>query len=196
MKVIFLDIDGVITTPPTWTINFDNLQLIKDLVDITNAKIVLSSSWKNSCNNDIKLVKEKLKTYLKCFSDNDKLTNLFNWFINNIYDITPSNGACRGDEIQKYLDHHTNIDNYVIIDDDSDMNDEHVYHFVQTDSTFGITQRELTLCNYVLNDKPIWNALSLNSILKYEWRKKLENLPNKYDFLMQYKNLNEKNSNI
>ena len=46
MKVIFLDFDGVITIPPKWYLKADKIKWIKKIVDETDAKIVVSSSWR------------------------------------------------------------------------------------------------------------------------------------------------------
>jgi len=46
MKVIFLDFDGVITIPPKWYLNAGKIKWIKKIVDETDAKIVVSSSWR------------------------------------------------------------------------------------------------------------------------------------------------------
>ena len=46
MKALFLDFDGVITLPPKWILNLDKIKLIKKIVDETDAKIIVSSSWR------------------------------------------------------------------------------------------------------------------------------------------------------
>lgn len=53
MKVIFLDIDGVLNSSKTIGRNFDypeldprNLKVLKDIVELSHAVIVLISSWK------------------------------------------------------------------------------------------------------------------------------------------------------
>lgn len=49
MKIIFLDVDGVLNSIEdrfSWTIETDkHLEILKYIVDKTNAKIVVSSSW-------------------------------------------------------------------------------------------------------------------------------------------------------
>lgn len=51
MRVIFLDIDGELTyagysNEETHNIDSEKVVLLKEIVDATDAKIVLSSSWK------------------------------------------------------------------------------------------------------------------------------------------------------
>lgn len=49
MKVIFLDFDGVITTMKShWNLCKEKMELVKEIVDKTGAKIVISSSWRHS----------------------------------------------------------------------------------------------------------------------------------------------------
>lgn len=177
MKVIFLDFDGVITIPPRWTINIDKLKNLKKIIDATDAKIVVSSSWRSS---NIERTKEHI---IDRTSNND----IINWFIDNIYDITPfiSNdkykGTGRGGEIQTWLDAHPEVENYIILDDDSDMLMSQLYHFIETDWMFGLTEREVELSIAVLNNKQIFNSISLNYVLRYEWQKKCDGLENLYN---------------
>ena len=70
MKIIFLDFDGVITIPPKWNLNANKIKLIKKLVEETNAKIVISCSWRHSNLEDtIKSIIGYTKNVLKqkCF---------------------------------------------------------------------------------------------------------------------------------
>ena len=62
------------------------------------------------------------------------------WLRDNILDITPTVGLGngRGGEIQKWLNEHPDVDNYVILDDDGDMWDSQLYHFVQMNYENGI----------------------------------------------------------
>lgn len=57
MRVIFLDIDGVLTTysyhnPDTNNINPDKVQFLSQIVKRTGAKIVLTSTWKMGYDKD------------------------------------------------------------------------------------------------------------------------------------------------
>ena len=106
MKVIFLDIDGVLNgiefqksfdkEPPI--IDETRLAILKEIIDRSGAKVVLSSSWKKfwkpNCTFDI--------IFQKSFID--------------IYDITPVLGQKR-DEISAWFVAHPNTESYVILDD-------------------------------------------------------------------------------
>ena len=87
MKVIFLDIDGVLNTSQTFIgihneyiekgirrieIDLNRLKLLKRIVDQTGAVIVLSSSWKNfgKMENGIYIpLNEKMASLIKLFNE-------------------------------------------------------------------------------------------------------------------------------
>jgi len=127
-KIIFLDIDGVLNViPKKWDKyggqfhkEFENN--LKYLIKKTNAKIVISSSWRI-----------------------DGLQVMQNMWIDRklpgeVIDITPisrfmekdeKDGFNRGYEIKHWLDKNP-TKNYVIIDDDIDMLPEQLNNFVKT----------------------------------------------------------------
>lgn len=139
MKVVFLDIDGVLNSRRT-AIAFEAygrpgfsdeyyldpiaLKLIEKLCIITKAKIVISSSWR---------VGASLEELQHVFKDyNVSVIG----FTPRIYDHT----KVRGDEIQEWLGENEGVTHYVIIDDDSDMLPHHIEkHFVQTNLDLGLT---------------------------------------------------------
>lgn len=133
MKIIFLDIDGVLNVycegrdvfGCTFHKHFeDNLRWI---IEQTGAKIVISSTWRYS----------GLKVMQEMWISRD--------LAGEVIDITPNEvdvvkrGTCefydlveRGHEIQQWLDDRTDVDSYVIIDDDNDMLKSQKDNFVLT----------------------------------------------------------------
>ena len=128
MKVIFLDIDGVLNTDETIDriddeylktgiekiyIDEFRVEYLKQIVDMTDAKIVLSSSlrWR------FKKVGDKCVARTKYASE---FLNVFEKYGLFLYDITPNidNGS-RQDEIREWLSLNGNIDNFVILDDET-----------------------------------------------------------------------------
>lgn len=112
MKIIFLDVNGVLNSDKyinyTSKKNIDGIkadidvktiELLKKALDITGAKIVLSSSWKN-----ISRVKD--------------LKEIFKQYGISIDDKTPNINGERGLEIKRYLSEHRNIEQYLILDDE------------------------------------------------------------------------------
>lgn len=170
MKILFLDFDGVVSTfEKGWRLDEEKLFLLKEIIDKTNAKIVVSSSWKVGYNNVDKFI-ETLGGRRKSETIKNN-GNMYQWFCNNIYDITDSNGSWRGDEIQRWIDaHKEEIESYVILDDDSDMRENQLFNFVQTDGYEGITSREVKLCTKILNNERIYNPIRLNLELITKWR--------------------------
>lgn len=132
-KIIFLDIDGVLNVIPPDYDQFggifhdhlvDNLGLI---IKETRAKIVISSTWR--------------------FSGLERMKQM--WQFRNlpgeVIDITPDchdlvnegrfddfSHVDRGHEIDYWLERRTDIESYVIIDDDNDFLAEQRDSFVRT----------------------------------------------------------------
>lgn len=188
MKIIFLDFDGVITIPPKWYINADKIKYIKKIVDITGAKIVVSSSWRRE--NVKETINDMIGKTKRC-----PRNKMLYWLIDNIYDVTSwfsdkkYNGTGRGGEIQTWLDKHPEVDNYVIIDDDGDMLDSQLYHFVQTNYEDGITEIEATRAIKVLNKQFFQNSMALNFELRFQHLLRCHNLPNKCEEINKYNDL-------
>lgn len=126
MKIIFLDIDGVLNNTKYVLDLIENKKItqgncnifhifdpicvdnLANVVKKTGAQIVLSSTWRGS--------------YKK--GDMDKVT--IDYWLNTFriplpIDITPYLGSKRGYEIQSWLDNHPDVENFVILDDDTDM---------------------------------------------------------------------------
>ena len=116
MKYIFLDIDGVLNTQDSWIKLYQiNKELVKNLaliVEKTNAKIILTSSWRKGWdeNNPTPQIK--------------KLKEIFSEYNIKISGVTPDlKNRKRDDEIERYL-YFNPCDNFVIIDDDkNEFND-------------------------------------------------------------------------
>lgn len=132
MKVIFLDIDGVLNheehfrwlhesgeaTPlqsqyPWSEFSPVSCKLLKEVIDETDAQIVVSSSWR--------------------LDGLAKINKLFRFFgLPNAIDVTPCLNTARGIEIDKWLSEHPEVDKYVILDDDTDMLPKQMSFFVKT----------------------------------------------------------------
>ncbi len=168
MKILFLDFDGVITTYDSkWNIDLNKLALLDKIIEQTNAKIVVTSSWKHG-SKDVEDFKTRI--YTRRCSKNIKDETPFGKFVDQIYDITDGCGY-RGDEVEKYLNNHKDeVESYVILDDDDDFKEKQLFNFVQTDTYEGITEREVKLCIGILNGDRIPNPIRLNLRLITMWR--------------------------
>jgi len=134
-KVLFLDIDGVLTSLRSyeqlggWPIGlspgsinkFDSeaIGIVKDVCASTGASIVLSSTWRR----------------LFSVSEMGAALGL------PIASATPFLGdsrALRGEEIRAWLSAHPEVVSYAILDDDTDMLPEQVPHFVPVSFKTGL----------------------------------------------------------
>jgi hypothetical protein len=113
MKVIFLDIDGVLNSEhcfkkdsKRYRIHPKYMRNLRRIVKKTGAKIVLTSVMRGS-------IRKNSFHYVH---------QIFNDYGLSIYDYTSKGeSAIRGYEIQDWLDKHRDVTNIVIIDDDVDM---------------------------------------------------------------------------
>jgi hypothetical protein len=107
MNVIFLDFNGVLDTNEQMdVIDEGNLSRLKILVDMFDAKVVISSSLKNSfyyTGRYSKLLSSIIDRFLEVGID--------------VIGITPKCDT-REKEILMYLDMHPEVSNYCILDDD------------------------------------------------------------------------------
>lgn len=159
MNIIFLDIDGVLNNSSTYDIFNSSCDpvcfyhFMNAFHEINNQlkslKIVISSTWRGMKFSDFELVIKETRS--------EKLKELFpylhsDWRTNHFSEIstTPREKYCRGYEIQDWLSRHPEIENYLIIDDDSDFIENQ--HYLQTnyDLGFGLFENEI-LKIYFLN---------------------------------------------
>ena len=129
MKIIFLDIDGVLNTSQTFIdihkewkttgirrVEIDEFRVkyLADIIKETNAKIVLSSSWRIFWNDKLVPLNNQSK----------ELERIFNKYNIKIFSKTCyGKFKLRQEEIDDWLNNHNNIDNFIIIDDESfDLN--------------------------------------------------------------------------
>lgn len=123
MRFIFLDIDGVLnyqnckfkTPSGYYFVDDEKIKLLKEIVEKTNAKIVLSSTWRdgwedfnNGCNTinsrDFLLLKEKLQEYGLELYDYTSLPIIYE----------------RGSKILEWIENHfDDVSSILILDDDA-----------------------------------------------------------------------------
>ena len=126
MKVIFLDIDGVLNTSQTFIdihneylktskkrieIDLDRLNYLKEIVAKTGAVIVLISSWRY-------LGKMQNGKYIPLCEKMASLIQIFANYGLSIYDITPKDEEGKKyKEIKEWLKD-KEVENFIIIDDE------------------------------------------------------------------------------
>lgn len=151
MKVIFLDIDGVLNSDG-FTIQerkkgvFERdedevdptrVALLNQIVQRTDADVVISSSWR------IILKLSGIRGVLKARG-----------FIGNVRGATPNIGTpnrIRGDEIRQWLETAPSlVSRFVILDDDSDMG-ALLPNLVQTSASTGLVEADVERAVQMLN---------------------------------------------
>jgi len=156
MRVVFLDIDGVLNadcdfggkSKPNPYVSSDDgnrycgicrthVKLLKKIVDRTDAKLVLTSSWKNDYNDYIRHgYFNRVGKYLH---------NKLRAFGLSIYDTTIkydfSSGKNRGYEISQWLEDHPEVDRWVVLDDEKFSDYDFLKitpNLILTDSEYGL----------------------------------------------------------
>lgn len=135
MKLLFLDIDGVLNRDRDFAqqlglgadvIGQECVDQLRRVITATDCRIVLSSTWR--------LLRD-WPTRLRAHG-----IDVPRWFAGPMQtdDLSSRPGACRGDEIAAYLAAHP-CDRYAIVDDDTDMRPEQLPFFVRTNMVDGLT---------------------------------------------------------
>lgn len=153
MKILFLDIDGVLNSYRSIaagyklqnctslmremqlgiakSAGFDPtaVNLLKHAQHDIGFKIVISSTWRFSCN----------------INHFHQIFDLYDWDTTSIIiDITPSTDTIRGDEIALWLRNNPEIESYVILDDSTDFLKEQIENCVFTKFEEGLTYATFT----------------------------------------------------
>ena len=137
MKVLFLDIDGVICLHEEGAANWGNntaddefdkncCKRLKEILDATGCKLVLSSFWRLDKADILNMLKQLLPFGITAFDFLGKTPLMTN----------------RGDEIMKFLSRHPEITTFVAVDDE-DFTDGRFPsdRFVLTELEHGITEQ-------------------------------------------------------
>lgn len=162
MKIIFLDFDGVLNhevfygkrmeigidkypTYPLSEIDPESVKNLNYIIEKTDAKVVVSSVWRHG------------RTIQELQNILDQLG-----FKGEIIDVTPdfrSDNCLRGNEILKWIKSneellgksYADFENYVILDDDSDMLYWQRNNFIHVDRYVGLTITNTFVAIRILN---------------------------------------------
>ena len=120
MKVIFLDVDGVLNTPSSESrcgeyigIDDEKVEKLKKIVEKTKTEIVLISPWKKYWRKEEKL--KPLQDYSANYLD-EKLAKQGLKAIDKTKDKANGRYLSRGEGILEYV-YRNNVENYIILDD-------------------------------------------------------------------------------
>lgn len=196
MKVIFLDIDGVMNSQvfyeerykKRWFENYIKWPIKKFLLKIkiikptTSQNYVTPKNWytfkfrhkdlleetcsqkwewlSEWCNeNDVKIcISSVWKSHFR-----DENGKRLDWWDKSLTElgfkpgtfvgITKTHRTLRGTEIKEWLDEHPEVEDYAILDDDSDMLEEQFCKFHHVDRWFGLTPNHLYRIKRQFNHK-------------------------------------------
>ena len=168
MKVLFLDVDGVLNNdmwfewrqycavhkkplkcrefnPELESVNTmldeRNVANLNRIIESTDCEIVLSSSWRPNSMDEIGEIDSALRR---------------EGLIKSIFGITPRTlSRIRGEEIELWLEtasKHYDVESYVILDDDSDMLESQLKNFVKVDAVSGLTASDSSVAIDILNN--------------------------------------------
>lgn len=152
MKVLFLDIDGVLNTASflrahgdfCLAIDPEKFQLIKEIVESTGAFIVLTSSWREHWEKEEE----------KCDASGLEINRIFHRHGLSIFDKTEFLGTSREEEIEAWLSLHPEVKSFVAIDDMVLDSEVLRGHFVKTSFyLYGLTVEGALDAIRILNER-------------------------------------------
>ena len=151
IKVIFLDVDGVLNSSKTTRrttggytfVGSRQLKNLRRIITKTGAKVVLSSDWRYDKDNP------------RYNGDYLELRNELLRYGIKFYGFTPElPSAQRGAEIAEWLKAHTEVSNFVILDDRLDI-EPNKDHWVQTVMSRGLGTEETDAAIKILRDEVV-----------------------------------------
>ena len=173
MKVIFLDIDGVLNTSKTFKDNYiyfketgirrlnideERVKILSNIINKTGAKIVISGILR------INLFKGR-NGFVTSDQHTQGLLDLFDKYDIEIYDVTPvDKDRIRQNEINYYLSLNE-VEEFVILDDNSqdltDFIDKELVktNFFERDGQSGLSNEHLDIIVNKLNNKKLIKKL-------------------------------------
>lgn len=150
MKVIFLDFDGVLNSKKYLRvcgeygviIDPSRMKLLKQIIEATSAKIVLSTSWREHWEREPQ----------KCDGTGMKINEIFGEVGLEIFDKTPKSETGREEEIKAWLNNHPDVKNFVVLDDGFLAADFLCGHFIKTSNNFdGLDETDVPKAIEILN---------------------------------------------
>lgn len=141
MNIIFLDVDRVLNSAKELSegpFSKISLNVLKRIVDETNAKIVVISSWRLLEFSRKILLSELEKYHLK----------------ESVIGMTPHLPSNREEEIMTYLksNEFPNL-NFIILDDQVIEYQDLEEHVIKIDPYFGLNEEHLEICIHLLTSK-------------------------------------------
>jgi hypothetical protein len=158
MKLVFLDIDGVLNSKqyilkvtdlfddPKFQIDPAAVVRLNRITDATDASIVVSSTWRKSFTHYL----DKLQVCMASYSITAPIIGMTPDMVVPYGSILMATGH-RGDEIQAWLDDNNHMDPFIVIDDERVSNMDN--HLVKTDFDTGLLDHHVDQAIIMLGRK-------------------------------------------
>lgn len=151
MRVIFMDIDGVLVPGPFLrgvvasagpsmrsAVDPYKVFLLNQLHDVPGVRIVFSSSWRSHSNMPAAVMSQGIEIPLH-----------EDW--RTTFKTPPYFGiGVRGWQINEWMERHPEVEGYVIVDDDTDMLPHQAGHFLKTSYEEGLMPHHIKLMRSIL----------------------------------------------
>lgn len=164
MKIIFLDVDGVLNgnfwnethqkeISDLTKIDMKCVHLLSELVRETGANVVMHSAWRSMFNNQMQPMGKMSK----------KLYDMLRSAGVTLYDRTPDFATeeirkakkyslVKAKEILAYLKSHKDVDSWVVLEDLDLHNEKVSVHQVRTNQDTGLTPENIRAAKKILNN--------------------------------------------
>ncbi len=183
MKLIFLDIDGVLnyegygrlTRSGTRFVDPVLIKRLKKIIDRTGAKVVLSSTWRRGIYD----MREGLINTVDALDAEELLAELNRYGV-EIFDMTPMCGFIpRAEEIKRYLDGWNGeaVEQFAILDDFPLMS-PYESNFICTDCFTGLSEADVMAATELLGGMRLSNARGATVIIQ----EGMTDIPDEYFF--------------
>ncbi len=166
-KIVFLDIDGVLNSN-YWNechqreisdgtlIDEEKVHLLAELVRRTNAKIVLHSGWRMWFDKELKplqLEAQRLLDFLE--KENLELDGITPDLTTEEIRKTKKFSLVKAEEILAYLEMHSEVSEWVVLDDLDLHNEQVAMHQVKTNDEIGLTFEDVIAAEKILNKNEV-----------------------------------------
>lgn len=149
MKVIFLDIDGVLNserlkdTDNEQVIDRYAVNVLKQIIDQTDATIVLSSGWRFWFDDNMEPQEENSRQLYDILNEYGlRLSSKTSDFCTEEIRINKTFSHVKAQEIKAWINEHPQVEKYVVLDDLDLRNKEINAHLVRINGKIGLTVKD------------------------------------------------------
>ncbi len=171
-KIIFLDIDGFLNSK-FWDENHqkeisdgtlideDKVKLLSEIMDRTKANIVLHSGWRFWFDKEIQPLREESRRLVEILKKyNIVISDVTPDFTTEEIRKTKMFGLVKPQEILTWIKKHSEVENWIVLEDLYLGNEEVQAHQITTDSAVGLTQEDVELAVEMLTTVYDYKALA------------------------------------